>query len=118
MAPLLRSSQLEQIKVSAMAIMWRRLQIRTMLLSIVVIMVLVGSYTYLGKAGLKFYTSEEDFTGLGALCPNDPNTLYISTPFDPRDTSKSLGMREIWKGVTANNGIRLELDTDNAEFRP
>jgi hypothetical protein len=63
------------------------------------------SYTYLGKAGLKFYTSEEDYTGLGALCPNDPNTLYISTPNDPRDTSISLGMREIWKGVTTNNGV-------------
>ncbi|MFH0990244.1 MAG: T9SS type A sorting domain-containing protein [bacterium] len=62
------------------------------------------SYTYLGKAGLKFYSSEEDYTGLGALCPNDPNTLYISTPNDPRDTSISLGVREIWKGVTANHG--------------
>jgi len=62
------------------------------------------SYTYLGKAGLKLVSTEEDYTGLGALCPNDPNVLYISTPYDPRDTSVSLGVREIWKGVTTDNG--------------
>jgi hypothetical protein len=64
----------------------------------------VWSYTYLGKAGLKFYSSEADYVGLGALCPNDPNTLYISTPYDPRDTSKNLGVREIFKGVTTDEG--------------
>jgi Abnormal spindle-like microcephaly-assoc'd, ASPM-SPD-2-Hydin/Secretion system C-terminal sorting domain len=62
------------------------------------------SHTYLGKAGMKLYSSEADYTGLAALCPNDPNTLYISTPYSPIDTSISLGVREIWKGVTANNG--------------
>ena len=61
-------------------------------------------YSYLGKAGLKFYSSEADYVGLGALSPNDPNTLYISTPYDPRDTSISLGVREIFKGATADNG--------------
>jgi hypothetical protein len=62
------------------------------------------SASYLGKAGKKMYSSETDYTGLAALCPNDPTMLFISTPYDPRDTSVSLGMREIWKGVTANNG--------------
>jgi hypothetical protein len=62
------------------------------------------SYTYLGKAGKKLYSSEADYTGLAALCPNDPNTLYISTPYSPIDTTINLGVREIWKGVTANNG--------------
>ncbi len=62
------------------------------------------SYTYLGKAGLKFYSSEADYVGLGALCPDDPNTLYISTPYDPRDTTINLGVREIFKGVTSDNG--------------
>ncbi len=61
------------------------------------------SYTYLGKAGLKFYSPEADYVGLGALCPNDPNTLYISTPDDPRDNS-DLGVREIFKGVTTDQG--------------
>ena len=61
------------------------------------------NYTYLGKAGLKLYASEQDYAGLGALCPNDPNTIYISTPYDPRDDTK-LGAREIFKGVTGNSG--------------
>jgi hypothetical protein len=62
------------------------------------------SYTYLDKAGYKFYASEGDYVGLGALCPNDPNTLYISTPYDPRDTLIDLGVREIFKGVTSDDG--------------
>ena len=61
------------------------------------------TYTYLGKAGLKLYSSEQDYTGLGALCPNDPNTIYISTPFDPRDNT-NLGVHEIFKGVTTDHG--------------
>jgi len=59
--------------------------------------------TYLGKAGSKMYWSEQDYVGLGALHPNDPNTIYISTPFDPRDDA-DLGVREIFKGVTPDNG--------------
>ena len=31
------------------------------------------------------YGSEADYTGLGALHPNDPNTIYISTHVDPRN---------------------------------
>lgn len=61
------------------------------------------TYTYLGKAGLKLYASEQDYTGLGALCPNDPNTIYISTPYDPRDNT-NLGVHEIFKGVTVDHG--------------
>ncbi|MDZ7288795.1 MAG: BNR-4 repeat-containing protein [candidate division KSB1 bacterium] len=59
--------------------------------------------TYLGKAGSKMYSSEQDYVGLGALHPNDPNTIYISTPFDPRDDS-NLTVREIFKGVTTDHG--------------
>ena len=59
--------------------------------------------TYLGKAGLKLYASEQDYTGLGALCPNDPNTIYLSTPYDPRDDT-NLGVHEIFKGVTTDHG--------------
>ena len=59
--------------------------------------------TYLGKAGKKLYGSEQDYTGLAALHPNDPNTIYISSTFDPRDSS-SVGVHEIFKGVTADNG--------------
>jgi hypothetical protein len=61
------------------------------------------TYTYLGKAGLKLYPSEEDYTGLGALCPDDPNTLYISTTIDPRNNAQ-LAVHEIFKGVTTDTG--------------
>jgi hypothetical protein len=59
--------------------------------------------TYLGQAGKKMYFSEQDYTGLGALHPDDPNTIYISTPFDPRDDT-NLVVREIFKGTTDDNG--------------
>ena len=62
------------------------------------------TYTYLGKAGPKLYGSEADYTGLAAIHPNDKNTIYISTTIDPRDDS-DLGVHEIFKGVTSNNGV-------------
>jgi hypothetical protein len=49
------------------------------------------------------YSSEQDYVGLGALHPNDPNVIYISTPFDPRDDT-NLNVHEIFKGVTADYG--------------
>lgn len=58
---------------------------------------------YLGKAGKKMYSSEQDYVGLGALHPNDPHVIFISTPFDPRDDA-ALDVREIFKGVTADHG--------------
>ncbi|MDZ7393984.1 MAG: T9SS type A sorting domain-containing protein [candidate division KSB1 bacterium] len=61
------------------------------------------SWTYLGKAGPKLYESEQDYVGLGALHPHDPNTLYLSTPFDPRDDA-DLGKHEIFRGTTADHG--------------
>jgi hypothetical protein len=50
--------------------------------------------------------SEQDYTGLGALVPGDPNTLYISTPYDPRDPtgSTTTPWYEIYKGVTSDGG--------------
>lgn len=60
-------------------------------------------YTYLGQAGYKMYDSEADYTGLAALCPDDPNIIYLSTHFDPRD-NRDLVVREIFKGVTADHG--------------
>jgi hypothetical protein len=60
-------------------------------------------YTYLGQAGLKLYMSEQDYTGLATVHPNDPNTIYISSTYDPRD-NKSLGVHEIFKGVTSDQG--------------
>lgn len=68
--------------------------------------------TYLCQAGTKLYSSEADYIGLGCLSPNDPNTIFISTKYDPRavqygvtDTNPPYSNRhEIWKGVTTNHG--------------
>jgi hypothetical protein len=68
--------------------------------------------TYLCQAGYKLYSSEADYVGLGCLNPNDPNTVYISTEFDPsavkpgvKDTNRPVTtVHEIWKGVTTNLG--------------
>jgi hypothetical protein len=62
------------------------------------------SSTYLGKAGAKLFGSEEDYTGLGALHPDDPTTIFISTPIDPRD-GRSLGNHEIFQGKSADQGV-------------
>lgn len=79
--------------------------------------------TYLCKAGKKLYSSEADYVGLGCLNPDDPNTIYISTPYDPRDDTTFLGVHEIFKGTTTNRGasftwtpITWKSDRDN--FRP
>jgi hypothetical protein len=60
--------------------------------------------TYLGKAGPKLYASEQDYVGLGALHPDDPHTIYISTTFDPRDDATVLAKHEIFQGTTCDNG--------------
>jgi BNR repeat-containing family member len=57
----------------------------------------------LAKAGARLYPSEQDYTGLVALDPHDPNTVYMSTPIDPRD-EVDLGVHEIFKGQTADGG--------------
>ncbi len=59
--------------------------------------------TYLGNAGLKLYSSEQDYTGLAAMHPNTPDIIYISTTYDPRDNS-FLTKHEIFKGVTRDSG--------------
>lgn len=60
--------------------------------------------SYLGKAGPKLFAQEQDYTGLGALDPSDPSTVIISTSVDPRDDT-DLGVHEIFKGVTGDNGV-------------
>jgi hypothetical protein len=60
--------------------------------------------TYLSKAGTKLFSSEQDYTGLGALHPNDPHTIYISTTFDPRDDTTQFPKHEIYRGTTCDNG--------------
>jgi len=65
--------------------------------------------TYLAKAGPKLYADEQDYTGLGALVPDDPTTIYISTTYDPTtDTMKSGAKHEIWRGTTCDNGATFK----------
>jgi hypothetical protein len=54
----------------------------------------------LAKMGDRLYGPEQDYTGLGALVPGNENTLYISTPFDPRDPTweTKTEHREIYRG--------------------
>jgi hypothetical protein len=61
--------------------------------------------TYLAKGGSKLYSSEQDYIGLGALVPDDPTTIYISTPYNPStDAMGTSGKHEIWRGTTCDNG--------------
>jgi len=65
--------------------------------------------TYLAKGGAKLYASEQDYIGLGALVPDDPTTIYISTPYNPTtDTLAPGGKREIWRGTTCDNGATFQ----------
>ena len=56
------------------------------------------------KAGTKLYADEQDYTGLSALDPDDPHTIYVSTFYDPRDDTTKSTKREIWRGTTCDNG--------------
>jgi hypothetical protein len=60
--------------------------------------------TYLVKAGAKLYSSEEDYTGLSALDPDDPHIIYVSTTYDPRDDKTTTSKHELYQGVTCDNG--------------
>ena len=68
--------------------------------------------TYLCQAGYKLYSAEADYVGLGSLSPNDPNTIFISTKYDPRAVQPGVTdnnppystWHEIWKGVTTDQG--------------
>jgi hypothetical protein len=60
--------------------------------------------TYLVKAGKKLYPDEQDYVGLGALHPNDPNTIYVSSTFDPRDDTTTTPRHELYQGTTCDGG--------------
>jgi hypothetical protein len=51
--------------------------------------------------------SEQDYTGNAALVPGDPSTIYVSTPYDPRDLTGATFTTsyEIYKGVTGDGGV-------------
>jgi len=64
--------------------------------------------TYLVKAGPKLYPDEQDYTGLAAADPQNPNVIFVSTPIDPRDDTTKLGKREIFMGVTCDGGATFK----------
>jgi hypothetical protein len=57
----------------------------------------------LAKAGACLWPAEQDYTGLAALNPSDPNVVYVSTTVDPRNDSP-LDFHEIFRGRTADGG--------------
>jgi hypothetical protein len=57
----------------------------------------------LAKAGAGLWDAEEDYTGLAALNPTNPNEVFISTTIDPRDDSR-LSYHEIFQGTTEDEG--------------
>ncbi|WP_100444074.1 BNR-4 repeat-containing protein [Glycomyces xiaoerkulensis] len=57
----------------------------------------------LAKAGPGLLPHEEDYTGLVAVDPYDLDSVYVSTPVDPRDGS-SLPHYEIFRGRTPDGG--------------
>jgi hypothetical protein len=61
----------------------------------------------LAKAGGYLYNDEKDYTGLAAIDPDDPASVFISTKIDPTDGSQ-LSVYEIFKGVTDDGGASWE----------
>jgi hypothetical protein len=63
-------------------------------------------------AGTRLYPFEDDYSGLVALHPHDPNTVFISTDADPETgnplTSAADGKRhyELFRGETSDGGKR------------
>jgi hypothetical protein len=61
-------------------------------------------------AGTRLYPGEDDYTGLAALDPNDPDVVYISTDADPATgaplVSRADGQRhrELFRGTTRDSG--------------
>src|SRR5690606_28441163 len=55
----------------------------------------------LAAAGPGLLPHEQDYTGLAALDPYDPDHLVLSTPIDPRD-GRNLERRELFRGRTAD----------------
>lgn len=57
----------------------------------------------LAVAGPGLLPHEQDYTGLGAVDPNNLDCVYLSTPVDPR-TGATTPHYEIYRGVTADSG--------------
>lgn len=76
----------------------------------------------LAPAGPGLLPHEQDYTGLAALDPYDLDSVYLSTPIDPR-TGDRLANHEIFHGRTADAGATwswepLTEDSDVDNLRP
>lgn len=68
------------------------------------------SYHEVAKMGKRLFGPEQDYTGLGALVPGDPNTLFISTTINPT-TGQDTPFHEIYQGRTQDNGATWQWTT-------
>jgi hypothetical protein len=64
--------------------------------------------TYLVKAGPKLYADEQDYTGLSAVHPDNPNVIFVSSNYDPRDDTTKTTKKEIYMGVTCDDGATFK----------
>jgi hypothetical protein len=76
----------------------------------------------LAKAGARLWAAEQDYVGGGAIDPQHPEVVYISTPIDPRTNAK-LDKHEIFKAVTADGGASwkwtpITFNSTNSNLRP
>ena len=60
--------------------------------------------TYLVKAGPKLYADEQDYTGLSAIHPDNPNVIFVSSNYDPRDDTTKTSKKELYMGITCDKG--------------
>ena len=68
----------------------------------------------LAKAGPGLLPHENDYTGLVAIDPYDLDSLYVSTPIDPRDGTE-LAHHEIFHARIAGAGTTWTPVTENSE---
>ena len=76
----------------------------------------------LAKAGGFLYCAENDYTGLAALDPQNPDRVFISTKIDPRNQA-DLAHYDIFSGVTSDGGkswtwSRITCDSSVDNLRP
>ena len=83
----------------------------------------------IAHAGTRLYPGEDDYTGLGALDPDDPGVVYLSTDADPASGQPLVSAadgrrhRELFRGTTLDGGaswtwIQLTTDSTADNLRP
>lgn len=72
--------------------------------------------SHLAVAGPGLLPHEQDYTGLGAVDPYDLDTVYVSTPVDPR-SGEATGHYEIYRGRTRDEGRTWEWEAITSQSR-